>query len=215
MSTQKIWAIVMGAVTVMVAVLVTIPSGSASHIDFAARRAEREAAREARRLEREADRQDQETNQEETCSCTARLGFARPSLFMNGGTLQFTPHLDIDISSRGDFTAPGWVATLAYSGSAAYTSNDVTPPPGVSFSGTREVFRGACGNSFEFNGYALPSVSFTGLVQNLVQGRQDLDGTVRLAAELSGCGFDAEQKQFSFNLKEFGQTRTGSWRTAR
>jgi len=188
-----------------------------------ARRAERAAEREARRVARETERaarraeREQEDSEEEAsaCSCRARLRFSRPSLQFRSGTLVFVPRVDVSVSSRGDFQAPGWTATLAYDGSTSYESDDVTAPAGTSFGGEQDVFSGSCGTHYDFDGLQLSAVPLAGITSSLVGLGQELDGVVRMNATLSGCGFDSEQRQFGFRLRDLVDLRTSGWRTVR
>lgn len=192
----------------------------ASHIDWDARRAEREAARvereaerEARRLEREAE---DETEEVATCSCSAGLSFDRPQLQFSGGTLSFIPRVNVDLRSHGESSAPAFTVNLNYTGSSSYTSDDITPPAGVAFSGNKTVVSNAlCGSTYSFGGLALSPVSLTGLSRGLVEEDQKLAGTIRLQADLAGCSEETEQRQFGFTLRQFGNLVVNGWRSLR
>jgi hypothetical protein len=155
------------------------------------------------------------TPEDPTCRCSARLSLARPALQFNGDTLQFIPRVNISITSRGDSSAPGWTARVAHSGQTSYTSDDVSVPSGVTFSGDQQVFAGSCGNKFSFSGYQLPAVTLSGISRTLVGDDQELEGIVRMQADLTGCDSDSENRQFEFRVREFGNLRVGGWRTAR
>lgn len=207
-----------------VAVLIFAASGAAaSHIDFEQRRAEREAAREQRAAEREAEREarriarEEEKEQEDTsCTCSAKLAFSKPSLQFKNGVLSFIPRVDVTIRSRGEASAPDWSATLEHSGSSSYSSEDVTVPGGTSFSGSEQIVGGSCGSNFTFRGHALPEVSLNGLSQSLVGIDQELKGSIDMSATLKGCGDDeSAHRMFGFKVLEFGNIKTGSWRTIR
>lgn len=221
-----------GAAGLVLAVAVLAAPASASHIDWEARRAAREAEREAaalvreqeraaRALERETARAERRSGDTETdatepgCTCSARLSFDRPSLQFIGGVLTFIPRVDISISSRGEATDPDWTAVVAHEGSSDYTSADVTVPAGVSFGPADETLSGPCGSSYSLGGHTLGNVPLPGLIRSLLGTDQELDGTVTMRATISGCGFDEEYKQFPFTLTEFGNVSTRSWRTVR
>jgi hypothetical protein len=193
-----------------------------------ARRAERDAAREARRAEleakraaREAEREagdeaDEEQTEEAACSCSASLGFSRPSLEWRSSGLTFVPRVDVTVRTRGEAGGPDWSADMSYDGSAAFASEDVAAPGPVSFSGSQHVAGGSCGdNRYTFRGLALAPVSFSGLTRSLLGIDQELAGTVRLNARVEGCGFDEEQRMFTFEASEFGNLRVHTWRTPR
>ncbi len=182
------------------------------------RLAERRAQIEARRAEREAARAEQGSDEtepavEETCRCTAKLGFSKPSLQWRDGKLLFTPKVDVSIRSRGEERIV-WTARLSLEGVTGYKSTDVTVPAGVGFNGSYELFSGQCGDTYSYSGWQLPAVELGGLTRNLAKG-QEVDGRVQMQAWLTGCGEDSEKKAFDFTLTDFGNMKVRSWRNVR
>lgn len=214
---------------------VGVAEASASLTDIQTRLADRRAALETR-LSSLDDQQesvdgpdssetnddsDQSTDGEDsttpTCTCRVDVDYARPQLQFRDGVLTFIPVVDLSIRTRGDRSAPEWTADLSYSGQSSYQSADVAVPGGTTFSGTRQVVRGDCGTTFDFDGYQLPAVPLAGLVRSLLGVDQDLSGTVRMDATLQACQeTETVRRQFSFNLEEFGALdRVRSWRSVR
>ena len=198
----------------LIGVIAVAPEATASHLGtLEERRAQREAERAARRAEREA-RQEADTS-EPTCVCRTTLAFSRPDLQWRSGGLTFIPRVDVDVRVRGQ-EAPDWSADLAYSGAASFTSEDVPVPGSVNFNGTRHLAGGACDdNRYRFSGLALEPVTLTGLVRSLVGHDQELDGIIRMQAEVTGCALDAESRQFGFSVSELGNLKLLGWRSAR
>lgn len=149
------------------------------------------------------------------CTCSASVSLAKPQLRFSGGVLTFIPAVDISIRSRGNMAQPRWTATLAYSGETSYESDDVTPPGGTSFSTTKEMVSGYCGSRYTFKGHQLPAVALSGLTSQFVGADQELDGLVKMKAEVTGCGEDSAEKGFKFTLEEFGNLFVRGWRTIR
>lgn len=155
-------------------------------------------------------------NQPPTCTCSASLSFARPSLQWSGGTLTFIPKVNYSIRTRGDAGAPLATVSLHHEGSTSYSSDDISVPSGVSFSGDRNLVENiSCGSRYSFSGYQLPAVSLTGVTRALVGEDQELDGKIQMKATMAGCGFEEENRQFSFTVKEFGNLFVRSWRSVR
>ena len=189
-------------------------------VEREARRAEREAVREARKAEREArkrarrvKREVEEGVENEVCDCSARLSLSKPSLQWQNGVLMFQPRVDISIRSRGDERTP-WTARVDYSGETSYESEDFTVPDGISFSDGKNVLSGYCGDDYRFSGLQLPSVKLTGLTRSLFSNKE-MDGTLRMKTEVSGCGYEKEERSFKFSIKEFGNLRLKGWRSVR
>ena len=131
--------------------------------------------------------------------------------------MSFRPQVDIKVRSKAPRRAPlledTWTVSLEHVGVTGYASTDITPPDGVTFSGTTEVFSGPCGTKLRHKGFQLPEVTLTGLVNTLLQPDQELHGVVAMKARLVGCGFDEEQRQFSFRMREFGEKlRVKNWK---
>lgn len=150
-----------------------------------------------------------------TCSCSATLGFVTPDLQFHNGVLTFIPRLNVSLRSRGPVEAPGWTATVAYSGKASFESEDVTPPAEQGFSGNQDIAHGPCGSRFKLRGVQLNPVPLNGLTRTLLGNRQELDGNIEMEAAVSGCGFDSENKMSRFTLKQFGNLTLRGWRTVR
>lgn len=197
----------------LIGIIASAPAATASHLGtLEERRAEREAAREARRAAREAE----DGAGKSACACSAGLTFSRPDIQWRGNTLTFLPRVDVDIRTRGEASDPSWSVGLNYSGTASFTSDDVTPPPAVSFTGSKHVAGGACGdNRYSVGGLALEPVAFGQLTRALVGSGQELAGLIRLQASVTGCSVEAESRQASFTVNEFGNLRLSGWRIAR
>ncbi len=194
-------------------VVAEMPTAFASHIDWDARRAEREAAREERRIEREEERT---ARSEPQCTCSARLSPAKPSLQFGSSGLTFIPRVDVAISLRGDSEGPTHSIGVRYAGSTAYQSSDVTVPDGVSFSGEKMLLANAsCEGRWNLEGVELTRVTLPGITSSLVGDDEQLNGTVRLHTEVLGCSVEEENRQFSFRLGEFGNLKVGGWRSVR
>ena len=177
--------------------LVATPVVAYDRSELEQRLAERRAQIEARRVEREAERTAGENELavspiEETCRCTTRLSFSKPSLQWRSGELVFVPKVDVSIRSRGEERI-AWTAQLAYTGTTGYESADV---------------------AYSFSGWQLPAVSLSGLTRRLVNG-EEIDGRVQMQAKLSGCGEDEEKRAFDFTLMDFGNLKVRGWRSTR
>lgn len=146
------------------------------------------------------------TTEPPTCTCSASLGFAAPDLQFQDGVLTFLPRINVSLRSRGPVAAPGWTATVQYSG---------TTTPGGGFSGKQDIAHGPCGSRFSLRGVQLAPISLNGLTRGLLGHREELDGTLEMTAEVRGCGFDSEKKLSRFTLKEFGNLVVRGWRTVR
>lgn len=213
-----------------------VPDADAFHIDLEQRRAEREAEREARYAEREAEREarratksfasrraerereTEEIQEETSCSCRARLDFAKSDLQFRGGSLSFVPRVDVSIRSEGEVSDPPLNVSIAYEGGTSYQSEDVAVPPGATFGGTKNVVEnGACGSRYSYTGLPLSPipVSLSGLTRALLGGDQAINGVVRMSAQLVGCGFEEEDRQFVFTAEEFGNLKVRGWRSVR
>ncbi len=153
-----------------------------------------------------AGRQARLSDEPPTCSCSATLGFAAPDLQFQNGVLTFIPRLNVSLRSRGTVAAPAWTATVAYSGQTS---------PGGEFGGNQDIARGPCGSRFSLRGVQLAPVTLNGLTRTLLGNRQELDGTIEMAATVSGCGFDREKKMSRFTLKQFGNLTVRGWRMVR
>ena len=198
--------------------LVATPAVAYDRSELEQRLAERRAQIEARRAEREAERVAGENEvtvapTEETCRCTTRLSFSKPSLQWRSGELVFIPKVDVSIRSRGEERID-WTAQLAYTGTTGYESADLTVPAGVGFAGTQELFSGQCGDTYSFSGWQMPAVSLSGLTRGLVKG-EEIDGRVQMQAKLSGCGEDEEKRAFDFTLMDFGNLKVRGWQSVR
>jgi hypothetical protein len=188
-------------------------SAFASHIDWDARRAEREAEREAQRLEREAERA---AENQPKCTCSASLSYAKPSLSFGSSGLVLIPRANVDVRLRGDLDGPKHTIGLHYEGNTAYESDDVAVPGGISFSGDKTLLNNAgCEGRWSFDGVELDRITLPGIVRTLLGAKQELDGNVHLKTAIAGCGFEEENRQFPFTLKEFGNFRVGGWRSVR
>jgi hypothetical protein len=218
--------IVLGVLLVGTATAAFVPEAAAlTREELEARRAERAAEREARRAQREADRAAREAEREaeeegesgsDTCSCSAALGFAKPDLQWRGTGLVFIPRVDVTIRTNGEATDPNWSAQIAYEGSAAFDSEDVTVPSPASFSGSRMLGEGPCGdNRYTFRGLALEPVGLAGLTRALVGPGEEVSGKLQMSAHIQGCGFDIDAKEFSFRVQDFGNLSVRGWRTVR
>lgn len=146
------------------------------------------------------------TTESPTCTCSASLGFAAPDLQFRNGVLTFIPRINVSLRSRGSVTAPGWTATVQYSGKTT---------PGGEFSGNQAVAQGPCGSRFSLRGVQLAPVPINGLTRGLLGHHEELDGTLEMTAEVRGCGFDSEKKLSRFTLKEFGNLVIRGWSTVR
>lgn len=200
--------------------IVAAPTASASHIDWDARRAEREAARlervaerEARRLEREAERAQEDEPQ---CTCSAKVSFVKPELNFGLQGLAFTPRVNVDIRLKGDTDGPKHTVGLKYSGSTANESDDVAAPAGISFSGEKTLISNAqCEGRWKMEGIELERLTLPGLTRTLLTKGQKVVGSVTAKAEVLGCGEMEETRAFSFTLRDGGKLSTGIWRTVR
>ncbi|MBI4022526.1 MAG: hypothetical protein HY372_04140 [Candidatus Andersenbacteria bacterium] len=164
--------------------------------------------------ERQSWREARHTTDAAGCRCTASLRLSgQPDLQWRGSQLTWVPRVDVQIRTRGASGGPDWSVGLNHEGSTSFTSDDVTAPGEVSFSGSQNVASGACGdNRYVFRGMALPAVVMNGVTRGLVGERERLNGTVRMRASLIGCGEDAEARQFGFSVRELGNLRVGGWR---
>lgn len=156
----------------------------------------------------------------EPCECSAKLSFSKPLLQYSSNTVTFTPRFDIYIKSKLPRSAPvidsSWQANLQYEGQASYESDDLPVPAAMVFSEDKIVATGVCGGKYDFKGIALAPIQLTGLTRDLVGDDQKIMGTVALDAKLDGCDFSVEeQRQFSFDLKEFGNLKVRGWRSFR
>lgn len=150
-----------------------------------------------------------------TCTCSASLGFAAPDLQFQNSVLTFIPRVNVSLRSHGSVAAPAWTASVVYSGKTSFASDDISPPAGGEFSGSQDVAHGPCGSRFSLRGVQLTPVPLNGLTRTLLGHREELEGTVAMAAEVHGCGFDTEKKLSRFTLKEFGNLVVRGWRTVR
>lgn len=195
-------------VAVVAGLLAVVAPTDASHIDLEARRAAREAEREAKRLAEET-----------TCTCKANLKFEKAQLMFGSEGLTFVPRLNIDIRGDGGTLAPDLNVNVNYEGSAEFAAKkgEFAVPSGVPFGGSEPVLSGApCNGKYSFEGFALPPVSFAGVVRSLLEPKEELEGVVKLKASLVGCGFEEEEnRQFSFIMKEFGNLKIEGWRSPR
>lgn len=155
------------------------------------------------------------TQENTVCRCSANLRFSRPSLQFLDGVLTLLPRVDISIRTRGETSAPAWSVDLEYEGEALFTSNDVPPPDAVAFSGAQHVIGGSCGdNRYLFKGFALDPVPFTGFLSSLLGAGEEAEGTVRMRAQLVGCGDDKVHRVFRFTAGELGNLLVRGWRSA-
>lgn len=148
------------------------------------------------------------------CQCTASVSLDRPSFQWRNGTLTFIPRVNVSVRSRGSHEQ-GWTLGIAHEGQMSYTSNDVATPAPHSFSGTRSVASGACGDRYSHQGLELSTVALDGIVPSLVKDKQKLIGTARLKLDLSGCQNVTKAAENSFTLTANGQIKTNMWRTLR
>lgn len=147
------------------------------------------------------------------CRCSASLSYARPILQFRNGSLVFIPSVNIRIRSRGAERTP-WTAHIDLAGETSYSSKNATVPAGTSFSQSKDIYKGACGDNISFSGWQLSPVVLSGLNQGLT-GKQKIDGTVRMQATLSACATDSELKEFHFTLKELGNLLVRGWSSVR
>lgn len=195
-------AAVAAAGAIILAGILAAPATLASHIDWDARRAEREAER-ARR-------------DEPQCVCSARVSYVRPELSFSASGLVFAPRVNVDIRLRGDTNGPKHTVGVQYSGQTNYASDHVSVPEGVSFSGEKTLISSAsCEGRWSFNGVELARITLPGLDRTVVGKKQKLTGTARMAAAVTGCGEEAQDQQFSFSLRDLGRLSVGSWRSPR
>lgn len=198
---------------IMLAGVLAAPATLASHIDWDARRAEREAERETRRAEREAERARKEEPQ---CVCSADVSYVRPELKFSTSGLVFTPRINVDIRLRGDTNGPKHTVGVRYSGQTDYASDHVSVPEGVSFSGEKTLVSNAsCEGRWSFDGMELARLPLPGLTRSVVGEGQRLTGTARVTAAVTGCTEASEDRQFSFTLRDLGRLSVGSWRSPR
>lgn len=163
-----------------------------------ARRAERDARREARRLERE-----EKEAEDEGCDVDVDLKWQDPSLHWVNGKLVMTPHVDVEVKSKGDFQADNWEARLSYSGSSHYESRDVEVPSGVIFSGDTIVMSGFCGLNYEYKNMSLPSVLLSGIGPDLVDDGEKLKGEISFLGELTaGADKDKDDHTEKFTIRD-------------
>lgn len=170
---------------------------------------ERLAARQHQLEERRSSstqNQDQSPTNEGTCDCSAKFSYARPDLLWSGNQLYFIPRIDISIRTEGTGQGPSWNATLSYDGIA-----HATPYSGNASWG------GQCfDNRLNYKGYELPPVSLSGITRNIFTSDNALEGSVRMHAALSGCGdVQEDHRQFGFEIEQFGNLDTSSWRRVR
>ena len=150
------------------------------------------------------------------CQCSASLRFSKPDIGFREGVLTFTPRIDVSVRTRGDTSALDWSLGLDYEGSAAFSSEDVTPPADVPFAGSKHIVGGSCGNNrYMFKGFALDPVPFTGLIPSLVGSGEALDSTVHLMGQFTGCDTDELHRMFRFTMEELGNLKVRGWRSAR
>lgn len=164
-----------------------------------------------------AAREARHTTDEAGCRCAASLRLSgRPDLQFRGSQLVWVPRVDVMIRTRGAAGGPDWSVGLNYEGNASFSSDDVTPPGDVAFSGSQNVASGACGNNhYVFRGMALPAVEMSGVTRSLVGEDERLNGTVRMRSALVSCGDDTEARQFGFSVRELGNLRISGWRFLR
>jgi len=150
------------------------------------------------------------------CTCSSSLSFDRPSLRWSSEGLIFTPRVNFSVRARGGDQAPPLSISVNYEGGSAYASEDVSPPNGVSFSGEKQLLSNfPCNGSYRAKGVELSDVTLSGLLRSLLGEDQELEGNVQMKASIAGCGFEEENRQFSFRLREFGNLRVGSWHSVR
>lgn len=150
------------------------------------------------------------------CTCSASFSYDRPSLQWSSEGLVLIPRVNFSIRARGGNEAPPLNVSINYEGSTAYSSEDVSPPDGVSFSGQKQVVSGfPCNGSYRSSGVDLTQITLSGLVRSLLGNRQALNGVVRMKASIQGCGFEERERQFPFTMREFGNLRIGGWRSVR
>lgn len=150
------------------------------------------------------------------CTCSASLGFDKPLFQWSSEGLVFIPRVNFSVRSRGGSEAPPLNVVVNYGGETSYESGDVSVPAGVAFSGQKQVINGfPCNGSYRSSGVALTKVALTGLVRSLIGEDQELNGLVHMQASIEGCGFDEENRESSFRMREFGNLRIGGWRSVR
>ncbi len=153
------------------------------------------------------------------CTCSAGLSYDRPSLQWGSEGLVFVPRINYSIRARGGNEAPPLNVSVNYEGGSSYESEDVAVPAETSFSGQKQLLTNAtCRGSqrYSFSGFALEPVTLAGLVQSLIGEDQQLKGTIQMRASIEGCGFEEENRQFSFRVRDqFGELRWLGWRSAR
>lgn len=131
------------------------------------------------------------------CSCSASLGFDKPSLQWSSNGLVFIPRVNFSIRARGGDEAPPLNVSVNYEGETA----------GTSFNGRKPIVSGwPCNGRYRSSG-----VELTRLLVPSAFG----EGKVRMKATIEGCGFGEEHRQFSFEVREFGNLHIGGWRSVR
>lgn len=150
------------------------------------------------------------------CTCSASLSFDRSSFLWSSEGLVFIPRVNFSIRARGGSEAPPLNVAVNYEGGTSYSSEDVSVPDGASFGGQKQVISGfPCNGTYRSSGVELTRVTLSGLLRSLLGEGQELNGLVGMKANIQGCGFDEENRQASFRLREFGNLRIGGWRSVR
>ena len=144
------------------------------------------------------------------CTCSASLSLNRPLIQWSGDGLVLIPQVDISIRAKGGSQAPPLNIFVNHEGSTEYESDDVTVPAGMNFAGQKQVLSdAACNGSYRYRyeGVELTPVTLSGLVRSLFGEDQELKGIGRIKASVVGCGFEEDDRGFSFKVREFGNLR--------
>jgi len=152
---------------------------------------------------------------QEPCSCSASVKFDKPDLQWSGGSLVFVPRFDVSVRVRDNESAGPWNLDLNYSGDTSYSSDNMSVPPGVGFAGS-DSWAGACVDTrFNFRGHAGAPVTLTGVLRSLFTQDKEMEGVIKMNADLTGCDSDNEYRQFRFRIEEFGNLKPNGWRSVR
>lgn len=150
------------------------------------------------------------------CTCSSSLSFDKPLFQWTGEGLIFVPRVNFSVRAQGGSEAPPLNVVVNYEGLTSYESEDVSVPDGAVFSGQKQVINGfPCNGSYRSSGAELQKITLGGLMRSFLGEDQELHGLVRMKASIEGCGFDEENREAHFRVREFGNLRIGGWRSIR